>query len=72
MTERRKSLDEVIHQGMEVLVRELGVSDAARFISQFTTGHGDYTVKREGLFGQKSMNEIMVEIRDGSTGNRTN
>ncbi|MFQ5571370.1 MAG: hypothetical protein ACE5G0_16965 [Rhodothermales bacterium] len=36
---------------------------AARFISQFTTGYGDYTKEREELFKNLTLEEVVAQIR---------
>ena len=53
-----------------VLYRELGVVDAVRFLRQFTTGFGDYSVEREALFGGKSLAEIVNEIKQEESRDR--
>jgi hypothetical protein len=72
MTVQPKPLVEVTRQAVEVLARELGAADAARFINQFSTGHGDYTAEREALFGQKTLEEIVAEIEATTSGNKGN
>lgn len=37
------SLSEINQQATEVLVREMGIVDTLRFLSQFSRGTGDYT-----------------------------
>ncbi len=70
MTVRKKSLAEVTQLAIEVLVRELGAADTARFVNQFSTGHGDYTFEREALFGQKTLEEIVKEMKTESAGDK--
>jgi hypothetical protein len=48
---------------MALLTRELGPSDAARFVAQFSGGTGDYTVDRVEMFADKSVAELAAEIR---------
>ena len=52
MTVQLKSLNEVNHLAIRLLSEQIGVADTLRFISQFTTGHGNYTAERDVLFGQ--------------------
>ena len=47
----------------EVLVREMGVVDTLRFLSQFQTGEGDYTKERGKLLDGLSLDEIVSEIK---------
>ena len=62
MITEAKPLVEINQQAIRLLYRELGVTNAVRFLKQFTTGFGDYTREREMLFGQKSLEEIVIEI----------
>lgn len=68
MTVQPKPLAEVTRQAIEVLARELGAADAARFVNQFSTGYGDYTAERDALFGQKTLEEIVAEIKAPTSG----
>lgn len=63
-----RPLSDINHQAIRVLVRELGAADAARFISQFTTGYGDYTKEREELFRDLTIDEVVREIRGARKG----
>jgi hypothetical protein len=36
----------------------MGAADAARFISQFTTGYGNYTEERKKLFEGLTLGEV--------------
>jgi hypothetical protein len=56
-------LAEVTRRAIEILSRELGPADAARFVNQFSVGSGDYTAERAGLFGHLTLAEIVGEIR---------
>lgn len=57
-----KPLIEINRQAMELLYRELGIVDTVRFLKQFTTGLGDYTVEREALFAGKTLDQIVNDI----------
>src|SRR5215217_2784262 len=63
-------LAEVTRRAIEVLARELGPADTARFINQFSTGSGDYTADRAGLLGNLTLAEIAAEIRGSATPNQ--
>lgn len=63
MTAKMKPLAEVTRQAIEILSRELGMTDTMRFIGQFTTGQGDYTEEREALVGQATLEQIVTEIK---------
>jgi len=43
----------------------MGAADAARFISQFTTGYGDYTKERKELFKDLTIEQVVQQIREG-------
>ena len=58
-----RPLSEINEQAIRLLVRELGAADAARFISQFTMGSGDYTKERKQLFKDLTIDEVVQEIR---------
>lgn len=60
-----RPLNEINEQAIRLLVREMGAADAARFISQFTTGYGDYTKERKELFKDLTMEQVVQQIREG-------
>ncbi len=45
-----RPLNEITEEAIGLLSKELGVVATVRFLSQFTTGYGDYTTEREALF----------------------
>ena len=61
-----RPLSEITEQAIRLLVREMGPADAARFISQFSTGYGDYTKDRKELFKGLSIDDVVREIRGRS------
>lgn len=58
-----RPLSEINQQATEILVREMGVVDALRFLSQFSTGLGDYTKEREQWLDDLSLEQITSEIK---------
>ncbi len=58
-----KPLAEITREAINVLYQELGVVNTVRFINQFTVGYGDYTEAREELFGDKTLDELVTEIK---------
>jgi hypothetical protein len=58
-----RPLAEVSRQAREILVREMGVVDTLRFLSQFRTGGGDYTKERGQWLDDLSLDEIVTEIK---------
>ncbi len=62
MTTQQKPLSEVNHQAIRMLSEQLGVVDTFRFVSQFTTGRGNYTEERDALFGHLTLEDITSAI----------
>lgn len=58
-----RPLAEVTQQAKEILVREMGVVDTLRFLSQFGTGVGDYTKERGQWLDNLTFDEIISEIK---------
>lgn len=61
-------LSEISDRARKVLIQELGVIDALRFLNQFRAGHGDYTVEREQLFPGETVRSIVAGIKAQRTG----
>ncbi len=57
-----RPLIEVNQQAISLLYKELGVIDAVRFLKQFTQGYGNYTLDRELIFANKSLDDVVNEI----------
>jgi hypothetical protein len=58
-----KPLAEITQQAIEILYRELGVVETVRFLSQFTTGYGNYTEEREALFEELTLDQALAAMR---------
>lgn len=58
-----KPLNQITQEAIQVLYQEIGVVDTVRFLNQFTTGYGDYTVERDILFADKTLDDILTEIK---------
>lgn len=56
-------LAEVTRRALGLLNRELGPADAARFMTQFTAGTGDYTADRVAQFAGRTVAELAADIR---------
>jgi hypothetical protein len=69
MTVQVKPLAEITQEAINVLYHKLGVVNTIRFINQFTIGYGDYTKEREDLFRDKSLDEIVTEIKQARNEN---
>jgi len=55
-------LNDITHTAIEVLCRELGVVNTARFLNQFSLGFGNYTTERDTLFADLSVDDIIAAI----------
>ena len=64
MTVHDKSLSEITRDAIEVLSKEIGISNTIRFLNQFTTGHGNYTEERENMFAHMTLDDIVSEIKN--------
>lgn len=56
-------LSEVSHRAKNVLIQELGIIDAMRFLNQFQVGGGDYTLEREWLLTHDTTKNIVATIK---------
>ena len=54
---------ELNHQVIRILFKELRPVNTIRFIQQYSTGSGDYTKERGEYFKNKSVAEIINEIK---------
>lgn len=54
---------ELNQHATNVLIKEIGVVDTLRFLSQFRVGTGDYTAERHKLFEGMSIDDIIREIQ---------
>lgn len=64
MTAPVRPLSEINEEAIRLLSKEMGAADTARFISQFTTGFGNYTEERKELFEGVTLEEAAREIRE--------
>ncbi len=58
-----KSLSEITEQAIELLTKELGLVATLRFLKQFTTGYGNYTVEREALFKDLTVEDALTAMK---------
>jgi len=58
-----KTTAEITAQAMKLLCVEIGPVNTARFIGQFSRGTGDYTQDRHTFLGDRSVSEIVAEIK---------
>jgi len=57
------SEQELRKEGWIALVKRLGVSGATRFMLQYESGIGDYTKERRKIFADRSVQDIVTELR---------
>jgi hypothetical protein len=62
-----RPLTELTQDAIRILYRELGVIETVRFLRQFSNGYGNYMVEREALLGQKSLDELLKEMKQHRT-----
>jgi hypothetical protein len=66
MTVLNRPLADITSEAIHVLAREIGAADTMRFLSQFSTGAGDYTQERSALFGGITLDAMLAEIKQGA------
>ena len=63
MNVQTKPLSEITQQAIDLLLKEMGIVNTIRFLNQFTTGYGDYTLEREALFKDLTLDEILSAMK---------
>lgn len=63
MNVQTRPLSEITRHAIDLLSKEMGIVDTVRFLNQFTTGYGDYTEEREGLFKDLTLDEILATVK---------
>jgi len=58
-----KTTNEISNEAINLLLGKLGAEKTLRFINQFTAGSGDYTKDRKNLYRNKSLDQIVSEIK---------
>jgi hypothetical protein len=58
-----RPLAEITEQATTILMREMGVADALRFLSQFRAASGDYTKERGQWLDDLSLEQIAAGIK---------
>jgi len=71
MSVAARPLAETTHKAIAVLSKELGIVETVRFLTQFSTGFGDYTRERDTIFRDLTLEEILSEIRRTDRHRRT-
>ncbi len=57
------SLREIREAGLEALARELGPVGMVRFLQQYETGSGDYTLERDTWLGDDTVEKLTDKIK---------
>jgi hypothetical protein len=63
MSVELRPLSELNQHATAILVREIGLVDTLRFLSQFSAGSGDYTKERGQWLDELSLKQITLEIK---------
>ena len=58
-----KPLTEITQHAIDLLSKELGIVDTVRFLTQFTTGYGNYTEERDALFQDLTLDDILTTMK---------
>ncbi len=64
MNIRATALNDINREAFLVLTNALGIANTIRFLSQFTTGYGNYTEEKEKMFENMSLDDIVKGIKD--------
>lgn len=57
------TLEQIRITGLTALAHELGPVGMARFLQQFETGQGDYSVERHQWLGERNVQQLAKVIR---------
>ena len=58
------TLEQIRNAGVEALLRELGPVGMIRFLQQYETGRGDYTLDRHSWLDGDSVDSVSAQIRE--------
>ncbi len=56
------TLNEIREHGLQVLIKELGPAGLIRFLQQYESGYGDYSVERHNLLKESTVDELVNNI----------
>jgi hypothetical protein len=54
---------------LDALINSLGIADTIRFIQYFNPGKGDYTKERHQWLDEKTLTDVLVEMKQLSEDN---
>ena len=63
MTAKIRTMAEINREAEAILIREMGVVAALRFLNQFRAGAGNYTSERGQWLDELSLHQIAAEIK---------
>ena len=72
MKAKIRPLAEINREAEAILIREMGVVKALRFLNQFRAGSGDYTKERGQWLDDLSLEQIVSEIKSQRRKSRRN
>jgi hypothetical protein len=64
MTTETQPLSQITRQAIELLSKEIGIANTIRFLSQFSTGYGNYTEERDAMFKDLTLDEILNRMKN--------
>ncbi|MBI2838042.1 MAG: hypothetical protein HYX75_06995 [Acidobacteria bacterium] len=63
MKTQTMSLEQLRIAALDLLARELGPWGMVRFLQQYETGHGDYSIERHRWLDNTSVDELVATLR---------
>ncbi len=63
MNVQQKPLSQITQHAIDLLSKEMGIVNTVRFMTQFTTGCGNYTEEREALFKDLTLDDILATMK---------
>lgn len=63
MTIKEPTIVEITEIAKLALCRELGVSNALRFLQGYSNGKGDYTKERKVIYEKHTLEDILTQIK---------
>jgi hypothetical protein len=58
------TMEQIRTAGLRALSAELGAVGLVRFLQQFETGHGDYTLERHEWLDKDTVQDVVQQIRE--------
>ena len=56
---------EITHSAIQILCKEIGIVNTARFLNQYSFGQGNSVEDREVIFENQTVEQIVAEINRG-------